>query len=287
MMSRLEQAQQENLRIDGLTHQFYEPIPFRVESGADLVRLRSEWLKRDSIPCHVPAREAGLDHSWPGMDVRTLLTGDNSSGRIWAHDIIVPPGGAVAPHWLETGDAFIFVMNGKIEITVGRTRETARRESFAYVPARTTTAWRSNSNAPARLYVLYSPAGVDPAFAEAHELWVRSCDAAAEAYQTVLARYGFRFDLAGLLENDTRTNSKPQRMDYAINSFEDFQAMREAWSRRTPTPKLMHDATTCNKVQLPDGIDSSVLVSGDECSGRGVLFFGCGQPGYVAGPHYH
>ena len=54
-MSRLEQAKQDNLRINALTNRFNEPVAFKVDSSGDLVRLRQAWLPRDSIPCLIPS----------------------------------------------------------------------------------------------------------------------------------------------------------------------------------------------------------------------------------------
>jgi quercetin dioxygenase-like cupin family protein len=285
-MSRLEQARLENQRVDRLTHHYLDPLPLQAKSPADLVGLRAAWSLRDSIPCLLPGRDAAADHCWPGMDVRTFLSGDSSSGRLSVHDIIVAPGGGLPAHYHDEGDVFLYVLEGELELTVGHLCEASRRGSFGYVPARTTTAWRNKTTAPAHLFVIYSPAGVDRAFAQAHQWWVNSGDSAPEGYLAILTRFGFRFDLTGALENDARTNWAPARLEVSVNSFEEFASMRKQWTARLPIPKLLHDVRECRKISLPDGINSCVLVSGDESSGCGVLFAGTLDPGYMAGGHY-
>jgi len=285
-MSRLDDAKLQNERVDRLTHLVRDPLPFDVVSSADMERLRREWLKRDSIPCLVPGRNSGANHAWPGLDVRTLLSGDNSGGRISAHDIIIAPGAGLPAHYQQSSDMYLFVMEGEVELTIGHLPETSRRESFAYAPSETTTAWRNNGAEPARLYVLYSPAGPDRAFAEAHQVWERSHAVSQEAYLGVLERYEFCFDAKGALKNDSRTNLSWQRMEASVDSFEDFSSMRERWAKRLPTPKLIHETSRCPSIVLPDGVRSSVIVSGDESGGRAVFFFSALEPGYTAGAHY-
>ena len=289
-MSRLELVKSENKRVDQLTEHFLSPVPFAVKSAADLERLRSEWVKRDSIPCQVASRDLATDHSWPGMDVRTLLSGDNSSGRISVHDIVVAPGAGLPAHYQQASDAFLFVVDGEIELTVGRLCEVSRPKSYAYIPARTTTALQNKSAAPARLYVLYSPAGLDRAFAEAHDLWVKSKDNAPAPYLAVLARYGFCFDRTGPLDNDARTKQTAERLDSKVASFEDFASLREKWVSRPAIPKLIHGAAKGRRLRLsgPDAscIHGLVMASGDETRGRAVFFLGEATAGYEAGPHY-
>ena len=308
-MSRLEQAKQDNLRINALTNRFNEPVAFKVDSSGDLVRLRQAWLPRDSIPCLIPSREQGADHSFLGMDVRTLLTGDNSSGRFSAHDIIVAPGAGLQAHYQEAGDVFLLVVDGEIELTVGCLCELSHRASFAFVPARTTTAWLNKSAKPAHIFMLIYPAGADRAFAEAHALWSKSSNQAF----TALERYGFHFDLDGPLPNDARTNQAAERLEAEIWSFEDYAVLRQNWSRRVPTPKLVHAhseaarrSDSLRKLQTEEGggvttpqagdrssgeaakgsAEGAYFVTGDETSGVAVCGIGTMGAGYGAEAHY-
>src|SRR3974390_2961871 len=190
-MSYAEQIKLENERVDGFTNNFNAPLPFEVRSVEDLAELRKAWLKRDSVPCLIEGREQAIDNSFLGLDIRTFLTGDNSSGRISVHDIIVPPGAGLPKHYQTAGGLYIAVIDGEVDLTVGHLTETARESSFAYIPANTTAEIANRSQAPARLYVLSYPAGLDRAFAEAHALWVKSGDASPAPYQAILQRYGF------------------------------------------------------------------------------------------------
>jgi quercetin dioxygenase-like cupin family protein len=289
MMSRVEQAKLENLRVDGLTGAFHKKLEFEPRSSEDLPILRKKWLGRDSIPFLMPGRGAAEDSSWPGMDVRTYLTGDNSSGRVSVHEIVIAPGGGLPPHYQHDADMYFYVIEGEVEFTVGKLTEPSRVNSYAYIPSQTTGAFLNKSNAPARLFVICSPAGTERAFAAAHELWVKTKDPAPESYLDVLSRFGFSFDVSRALPNDARTNTPDAELVATVECFDDFMAMRRQWTERRPVPILRHDTKDCYQLRLPDGptwITSKVLVGGDDSRGGGVMFYGEIDPGYSAPPHF-
>jgi quercetin dioxygenase-like cupin family protein len=288
-MSRVERAKLENVRVDKLTGGSQTKLAFEPRSVEDLRTLRAKWLERDSIPLLIPGRGAAEDNSWPGMDVRTFLTGDHSSGRLSAHEIVIPPGGGLPPHCQHDADMYFYVIEGEVEFTVGKLTERSRADSYAFIPSQTTGAFLNKSNAPARLFAICYPAGAERAFAAAHELWVKTGDVAPGPYLAALARFGFCFDLAGPLPNDARTNTPDSELVAKVESFDDFMAMRRKWTERRPVPILRHDTKGCYQLRVPDGptwVTSKVLVSGDDSRGGAVMFYGEVDAGYSAPPHF-
>jgi mannose-6-phosphate isomerase-like protein (cupin superfamily) len=281
----------DNRHVDTLTNRFLDPLPFKVDGPEDLAALRHEWAKRESIPCVIPDRDAALDHSWPGIDVRTFLGGDNSSGRLSYHDIELQAGAGLARHFHESSHTYIYVLEGMVELTIGAVSEPSAAGTFGYAPPCTTQGVVNTGAVPARLYVAYVPAGADRAFAEAHQLWKTTGAMSQGPYLAILRKYGFHFDASQPLANDARTNAPVSRREANIESFEDFSALRETWKSRPATPKLVHGVEGLRFARLPDPprdshITSSVLVSGDEDSGRAAWFHCAMLPRYMAPPHH-
>src|SRR5437899_12227233 len=70
-----------------------------------LAALRSRWADMPMIPKVVHDRNQGIDNSWPGFDLRTLLVGEESAGRFTVHDVIVAPAARLPPHHVTLSDA--------------------------------------------------------------------------------------------------------------------------------------------------------------------------------------
>jgi mannose-6-phosphate isomerase-like protein (cupin superfamily) len=212
---------------------------------------------------------------FPGVAVRTLLRGDESSGRWSFHEVAVSPGEGLPPHHFEDVDTFWFVVEGQLDLTIGALSRPVGPTAFAYAPGRTTQALRNSGAGEVRLYLAYSPAGPDLAFAQAQRF---------EDPRTGLQGHGFRFS-AGPLQNDARTNQPAERVAAEVRSFDDFLALRQAWADRPPVPRLVDDLTACREVDM-SGIRSRILLTGDESSGRAYVRFSTVSPGYVAQPHH-
>ena len=286
----VEKLKLRNKQVDAFTNKFLASLPFKVQSVADLGGLRQAWRERESVPCLFESRDAATDNSFLGLDIRTFLSGDNSSGRLSAHDIIVAPGSGLPRHYQTEGEFYLAVIEGEVELTVGKLTEASRAGSFAYIPPYTTAAIENKCNAPARLFLIGYPAGVDRAFSEARALWLKSGDKSAAPYLAILERFGFRFGASSPQKNDGRTNMKPVRLEADINSLDDFQSMRESWSKRQPIPKLIHSPERNRPDIASDGGAASsragMLCNGDETSGHAVMGIGETGPGYSAFSHY-
>lgn len=274
--------QQTDARTNAQTHMLSLPS---LDLGG-LAKLRERWASLPTTPRVVLDRLEGIDNSWVGFDVRTILVGEQSAGRFTFHDVIIAPGAGLPEHHLHATDTYWVVLDGEVEMTVGVRRERTRRDGFAYIPEDTTQAIRNLGEAPARLFLWHSPAGIERAFAHAHQFWVDNPGATPEACQQALAVLGFSFHRSGeQLANDSRTNSSVARLESSVETFDDFAQMRNAWSQRRPVPKLVHDRSAAPDIPM-SGQDTKVLLSGDEASGRCVVFHYGIDPGFRAPPHH-
>jgi mannose-6-phosphate isomerase-like protein (cupin superfamily) len=272
----------ENRRIDALTNAAMPRIDAEIRSPADLARLRERWAKLDSIPKIVMGREDAVDHSWLGLDVRTLLLGDESSGRFSIHDIVLAPGAELPTYYLKEGHTYFWVVEGQVDLRIGAECRRTQRESYGYAPAMTRQGVSNPTAQPAQIVIAYSPAGSDRAFEAARAHWLETGDRDLSVYREILGRYGFCFDDA-VLENDKRINEKAERLEADIQVIDDLFELRERWARQRGVPKLVLDIG--NAKTLP-GIPSVPLTDGDESSGHSICSLLSPQPGYRATLHH-
>jgi mannose-6-phosphate isomerase-like protein (cupin superfamily) len=262
------------------------PVALACNDLQGLAALRRQWADMPMTPRVVHDRQEGIDNSWRGFDVRTLLIGEESGGRFTFHDIIIAPDAGLPAYHLENVDTYWCVLEGEVEATVGLRTELARQDSFAFIPPLTTQSIHNRSAAPARLFLWHSPAGCERAFAKAHQRYCRAPDSPAAAYLEDLAALGFVFHRSNEhVANDDRTNEPVARVPAQIETFEDFNKLRRQWTELPATPKLIHDRNLAPDIGML-GQDTKVLVSGDEGSGRCVVFSLTFDSGYRAVRHY-
>jgi mannose-6-phosphate isomerase-like protein (cupin superfamily) len=254
-------------------------------SAGSMARLRAVWSQMPSIPKFLPSREHGVDNSWGGLDIRTLLHGEESCGRYSFHSIVLPPGTGLPVHTYAFGDTYWFVLEGTVEVRVGSSTQMLGPSAFAFAPEQTTQAIANRSSGRAHVYVAYSPAGADRAFAAAHTLWLESPDAPVEAFSAELKRYGFEFVDSRAQPNDSRVNAPAARLDDLVRSLDDYVALRRRWAALPPTPKIVRSPQSCVNIPVPSQ-ETRLLLSPEESRGAASVFYLGVEPGFGAPPHH-
>ncbi|WOX07016.1 cupin domain-containing protein [Microbulbifer pacificus] len=234
--------------------------------------LRARWAEMPSVPKLVTARDEGTDCSWSGFDIRTLLCGEESSGRFSFHSVILAPGAELPAHYLEKSDTFWYVLAGEVIATVGSVSDVMERLSSAFIPAQTTQAIANKSTQPAEVYIGYTPSGADRAFTEAHALWRERPDASDAEYHAILERYGFQFTGGKPMPNDVRTNEPAERVDGPITSLDEYQALRKRWSKLLPTPQLVKTPERYRSIAV-GGNATHVLLEPEQARASASVFF--------------
>jgi quercetin dioxygenase-like cupin family protein len=124
------------------------------------------------IPADDPARrlavaradDASLPHVGVAGDTYTiLLTGKDTGGRYCLIDMYVPPGGGPPPHRHDFEEMFT-VQEGEIVAFFRGQRSTLRAGETVNIPANAPHFFRNESDHPARLLCLGSPAGLEEFF---------------------------------------------------------------------------------------------------------------------------
>ena len=272
-------------RVDASFGEHRPSLEATIERFADLAALRRRWEQVEAMPVLAETRDDGVDQSWSNLDIRTLVRGEQSAGRFSAHSLKLPKGAGLPAHYQEDAHTFVLVVEGAVELGVGKLLEPAGQYTVASVPPRTRLSFRNTSDEPVTLTVVYSPAGVDRAFGAAHEHWKKTGDQDETAYREILARYGFRFD-AQALENDDKTNVSIPPIELDIRDYGDLEALRAAFASRPALPRLVQTTAAEFATQEAGKTFRKEVVNGDETGGQGMINLLSGSPGFKAFPHY-
>lgn len=281
----LYQTTPDNHRVDASLGQQRASIDAIIECPEDLEVLRELWAKAEAVPVLLTTREEGADCSWAGLDVRSLLKGEQSGGRFSAHSIIVRPGDGLPPHYLADAHTYFVIVQGEVVLRIGNCEESIEKYGFGYAPPNTRMAFRNTSHAPATLLVFQSPAGAERAFEAAHKHWIATGEADESAYLRILERHGFRFDDTPLAR-DSRVNVAPEPLDFTVGKDGDIEALRDEFEQREPLPRLiMTPAAELSTKATGQNVRKQVM-SGDYSAGHAMLTLLGFTAGFGAAPHH-
>jgi len=111
-----------------------------------------------------PDTDQSLPHVGVVGDTYTiLLSGRDTAGRYTLIDMHVPPGGGPPPHRHDFEEMFT-ILDGEIAVTFRGDTAPARAGETVNVPANAPHSFRNESDRPARVLCLCSPAGQEEFF---------------------------------------------------------------------------------------------------------------------------
>lgn len=275
----------ENRRVDESIGEPRPPLEADVEQLADLSELRQRWSLLPGVPVVAADRTGGIDRSWAGLDIRTLLRGEQSAGRFAVHSMVLAPGAELKPHYHQDAHTIFLVVEGEVELGIGAVVETVGPRSLGYTPPRTRQQIRNNSNSDVALMVVHSPAGAERAFAAAHDKWIATGDEDVAAYSEIMARHGISFDDQPL-PNDQKTNQAVPPIEFDIEGAGDLARLRAQFVRRPALPRLVrHDPGALNAEEIGTSRRSELL-TGDDNGGFAMVNLLQFSPGRSALPHH-
>lgn len=277
---------EENRRVDNLLGVMRPPLPEPVESPEAIQARRQIWAATEAVPVLISDRTEGIDNSWTGVDVRTLVRGEHSAARFSAHSIILDPGAGLQPHYLADTHTYVLVTAGAVALRVGDRNEVVGMHSLGYVPPRTRLGFRNASElATAKLVLVYAPAGADLAFSALHARCNDEITVSEETVADTLSRFGFSFDDAAL-DNDAKVFAELPHFDFDFRASGDLDRLRAELFQRADVPRII--------VTTPDEYDAASagasrrkeLIGGDETAGNAMLNMLSGLPGFGAPVHH-
>ncbi|HKT54129.1 MAG TPA: cupin domain-containing protein, partial [Caulobacteraceae bacterium] len=240
----------------------------------------------EAMPVLVEARAQGHDQSWGGLDIRTFLSGEQSAGRFSVHSIVLAPGASLPPSYHVDAHAYYLVVDGDgVELQIGKLVDKVEPRAMGYAPPLTRQGLRNGSARAATVLAVYSPAGVERAFEEAHAYGERTGAPAGTDYQAILSRYGFRFDDAPL-ENDDLTNVPGPGLEFEISGPGDMEALRRAFSQLPAHPRLVRTPQSEFETAAPGVTFRKQLLVGEDSAGQAMINLLGGEPGMGAPPHH-
>jgi quercetin dioxygenase-like cupin family protein len=133
---------------------------------------------------------------------RFLITGEETGGAYFAMEAIVPPGGGPPPHIHRNEDETFYVVEGHCDFLLGDERITAGPGDYVNVPRGTVHHFHNGSEAPTRMILTFTPAGIEKFFEETLERALDptqpppdNIDEVAARYAAAAPRYGMEFIL--------------------------------------------------------------------------------------------
>ena len=124
----------------------------------------------DNLKRNLAVAQADEDKNLPHIGIvgdtyTIILKGEDTAGRYCLIDMHVPPGGGPGPHRHDFEESFT-ILEGEIEVTFRGQKSTARAGETINIPANAPHQFHNQSEQPARLLCLCSPAGQEEFFME-------------------------------------------------------------------------------------------------------------------------
>jgi quercetin dioxygenase-like cupin family protein len=117
---------------------------------------------------HVPPGEG--EALWVFGELQTYtLAGEDTGGAFTAFEMTVAPQSAPPPHIHHQADETFYVLEGTLEVSSGDRTIEAATGSWVYVPRGTIHTWKNVGAEPAKMLVLFTPAGSEGYFKELGE----------------------------------------------------------------------------------------------------------------------
>src|ERR1700742_3657052 len=129
-------------------------------------------MQNATIPADDPERELAVANRddpvmrnifLAGGTYTILVSGAQSAGRYCLIDMLVPPGGGPPPHRHDFEEMFT-LLEGELEFTFRGAKSVLRAGETANVPANAPHSFRNQTEQPARMLCLCSPAGQEESF---------------------------------------------------------------------------------------------------------------------------
>lgn len=102
-----------------------------------------------------------------GHEIRVLLSGDQTAGKLTMFHDIAPPGAGSPPHYHEREDEWFYILSGQAEFYRNGEWTAAPERSAVFVPRNTVHAFRNAGKQMLHLLIAISPAGFDR--------WLKRC----------------------------------------------------------------------------------------------------------------
>jgi quercetin dioxygenase-like cupin family protein len=98
------------------------------------------------------------------------VRGDETEGELTVFENVIAPGDGPPAHLHEAQDESWYVLDGMLRFRLDSALEEAPAGSFVFVPRGTVHCFQNVGEDPARILVIFNPAGMEPFFEQFAEL---------------------------------------------------------------------------------------------------------------------
>ena len=102
-----------------------------------------------------------------GETLTVKASGELTGGTLVLLESLVPPGGGPPPHIHTREDEFLYVLAGRLDVTIGDQLHALAPGGFAYVPRGTVHTFSNAGATASRILVGFTPGGIEVFFREA------------------------------------------------------------------------------------------------------------------------
>jgi quercetin dioxygenase-like cupin family protein len=127
------------------------------------IELLPTWVASDRAAPRAPRRSVNVF----GLNIRLLLTSDETRGQFCVAEVTARPGDAVLPHSHRREDEIFHVLDGAFEFELPSRTVVAPAGTFVHVPRNTMHGFRNVSSTSAKLLDMHTPGGFESFFVEA------------------------------------------------------------------------------------------------------------------------
>lgn len=144
-------------------------------------------MEDQNIAFHQPA-DTGPSYWGPGDRYTFLVTGAQNNGAYFIMEGIIPSGGGPPLHIHHREEESFYLLEGTLEIRLGKNKITAATGDFVQIPRGTVHRFQNVGSAAARMLLFFSPAGMEKYFEEVLEPVQDRSSAIPPITEAVIAR---------------------------------------------------------------------------------------------------
>jgi quercetin dioxygenase-like cupin family protein len=128
-----------------------------------------------------------------GEEVRILLDGEGTGGRLTMWTEITPPGGGPPPHHHVNEDEAFHVLEGRVAFLSGGEWHEVGPAGCAYMPRGAVHTFKNVGDQPSRMLISTTPAGIEKFFARCAEEFAKAGGPDMARIVQIGAEHGIHF----------------------------------------------------------------------------------------------
>ena len=99
-----------------------------------------------------------------GGEIAFKVRGEHTGGRLTALETIAAPGEGPPMHTHASEDESLLILDGRFRFRLGDALEDASEGAFVYIPRGVPHTWQNIGDRPARMFVIFTPSGMERFF---------------------------------------------------------------------------------------------------------------------------